>query len=393
MKKITTLCSIFILAILALGFYSCEKSPEFDPNHTITFVDHYYEDGDYETLQKSLNLPEFPHNYSGFGNSFARNAAPTLGRVLFYDKNLSKDGSVSCASCHKQELAFSDDVAFSRGVEGNVTDRNSLSLGAFASFQSYYGPKVFPNGVPRFFWDERVESLHEQMSQTIPNEKEMGMDLNELVERVKEQEFYQILYDKAFQEKHITVENVLFAISEFVNSIRSNASKFDGGYNGFDSSGDFANFTPQENLGKNLFRTNCAGCHAFSIHQNFGSEFGNATSVACNGLDKDYEDKGVGEFTQSVSDYGKFKIPGLKNIALTYPYMHDGRFETLEEVVDFYSEGIADHANLHSKLRNEDGSVKNLNLTEDEKAALLAFLHTLTDEQMIVEEKWSNPFK
>ncbi len=391
MKKITTLSSILGFAILTLGFFSCEKSGDVDPGLSIQFVDHYYTDAEYGILSQDLELPELPDNYIGFGNSFVRNAPPTLGRVLFYDKNLSKDRSVSCASCHKQELAFSDDEAFSRGIEGNQTDRNSLSLASFSNFQEYYSSALFSS--TKFFWDERVETLHEQMMQTIPNNKEMGMDLAEMVERIKEKEYYQILYDKAFQEKEITVDNVLIAIESFVNSITSRQSKFDGGWNGFDSSRDFPNFTAAENIGKNLFRNNCASCHAFSIAPAFGSEFSNSKTVANNGLDLEYTDKGVGEFTEDPTDYGKFKIPGMRNIALTGPYMHDGRFSTLEEVVDFYNDGMADHPNLDEEFRNLDGSVKKLGLTDDEKSALVAFLHTLTDPSVLEDVKWSNPFK
>lgn len=394
MKKITTLCLILFTFLAVFNWTSCTSDID---SRDLTIIQHgpYYSVEDWEILSAKLDLPELPDSYNGFGNSFSQNAIPTLGRVLFYDKNLSKDRSVSCASCHEQSLAFSDDEAFSRGIEDRRTDRNSLPLGSFEDFQQSYNSSVFDRD-GRFFWDERVGTLHEQMEQTIPNAKEMGLTLEEMQIRLRDLDYIRVLYRKAFKQEVIQVENVLEAISQFVNSIKSTSSRFDGGFGqgfGVDPYVAFSNFTQQENLGKQLFLDNCGHCHAFSLSTHLINQFQNLQSRANNGLDLVYADKGVGEQTNAPEDDGVFKIPGLRNVELTGPYMHDGRFETLEEVVEHYSTGIKDHENLDERLRHLDGSVMNRNFSDTEKDAIVAFLKTLTDYRITEEIKWSDPFK
>lgn len=394
MKKITTFSFSIFAFLLALFFVSCEKEIDSrDLSHLQQGP--YYSAEDWSVISASLNLPDLPYDYFGITNSFKTNAIPTLGRVLFYDKNLSKDRSVSCASCHKQELAFSDDVAFSRGIENRQTDRNSLALGSFEDFQSSYGAPIFKQD-GRFFWDERVGTLHEQMEQTIPNAKEMGLGLDELHERLRDIDYVKVLYRKAFSSEIITMDNILLSISQFINSISSRNSPFDREFGfGFsvEVSEPFPGFTPQENLGKELFLEKCGHCHAFSLSMTLANQFQNTKTSANNGLDKNYSDRGVGAITNNPEDYGVFKIPGLRNIELTGPYMHDGRFETLEEVVEFYSSGVQLHDNLDERLTNLDGTPHRTNFTEEEKAAVVAFLKTLTDETITKEVRWSDPFK
>jgi cytochrome c peroxidase len=197
---------------------------------------------------------------------------------------------------------------------------------------------------------------------------------------------YRILFKKAFGQDQINPSDITMAIQEFLNSFVSVNSKFDQGLRQAGVTDiNFPNYSPMENMGKTLFMLNCAGCH--------GRDMTNpAMRTANNGLDLQYADQGVGEVTQKSTDMGLFKVPFLRNIALTGPYMHDGRFNTLEEVVEHYSTGIKAHPNLHFSLRNGT-QAKRFNFTAQQKAALVAFLETLTDDSEIKHSRFSNPFK
>ena len=348
-----------------------------------------YTDQEYAILSEKLNLPSTYFSYSqfvGFPDSqpdHQGNAMATLGRVLFYDTQLSADNSVSCASCHKQELAFSDDIAFSHGVNGNVTDRNSLALGVFPSFSSYSeDPETL------LFWDGRVTTLSEQMTQSLENPKEMGMKLEDLIPKLNNLDYYRILTKKAFGTEEMQSWMPFVAMESFINSLSSTNAKIDL----IPVSGDTSrihepwfNFTAEENLGKNIFFNNCSTCHTAGL-------FEGSVDFASNGLDLTYADNGVGDFTNLYQDYGVFKVPSLRNISVTGPYMHDGRFATLEEVIDFYSENIQDHPNLHPALQDPTGKAKKLQFTAEEKTALISFLKTMTDQTILTEVKWSDPF-
>jgi len=379
-----------LLMVFVFGFISCQKEG-------VEVEYKYYEN--YAVISEHLDLPgaplsykvEFPEYYRTANSDFDPDLA-TLGRVLFYDTNLSKDGEISCASCHKQKIGFSDDVAFSKGTGGLETDRNSLALGAVFNFNEYYGPGRIP-----FFWDNRVSTVQDQSSQTFANVKEMNMEMHEVVAAVKEQPYYPPLFKAAFGDVNstgiISDQNILDAIGEFVNSMTNADSKFDGELTKrYKEDGrtyisqrdlnsiageEFAGFSVSENRGKKLYMANCASCH---------SETSGAPPVlaANNGLDMNYADKGESN--------GRFKVPTLRNIALTAPYMHDGRFATLEEVVDHYSNGIQNHPSLDFKLKS-GGTAKKFNFTPEDKDALLAFFETLTDEKMLTDVRYSDPFK
>ncbi|MEO6132066.1 MAG: cytochrome c peroxidase [Saprospiraceae bacterium] len=364
--------------------------PSCENDKTITTVE-YYSQQEYQVLSSTLNLPSTPFNYNKFEFESKRSdAISTLGRVLFYDKNLSKDNSVSCGSCHQQNLAFADREALSKGIENRSTNRNSLSLGAFRSFGDYSSdPET------TLFWDGRVKNLHDQMIQTIRNPKEMGMELRDVVAKIKDLEYYKILAQKAFFNENLNEELVLNALEGFMTSINSSTSKFDiiSQQNNFNLATNWSGLNQQENLGKNIFTSNCIGCHSQGIDNfAFGSPVGSLVlRSANNGLDLVYTDKGEGEINPAPDALAIFKIPGLRNIALTAPYMHDGRFANLEQVVDFYSTGIQDHPNLNDLLKS-DGHPKKFNFTGGEKDALIQFLNALTDNTMINEVKWSDPF-
>ncbi len=325
----------------------------------------------------------------GFGfnpqNPQITNPGATLGRVLFYDPQLSLNNSISCASCHKQELAFSDGVASSRGFAGKTTPRNSMAL---------LNP-AFNNNL---FWDSRESSVKSLVTRPIQNHIEMGIEeMRRLEVKLAKVDFYPALFQAAFGTTNITEERIADALSQFVSAITTTNSKFD-----LESRHNFAGFNPLEKLGMDLFfspRTNCSRCHAapnFAAPDFVGGEYGSSGGSfggsgedlkggANNGLDVKYSDPGIGN--------DKFRIPSLRNIALTAPYMHDGRLYTLDDVIEHYNTGIQANPNLDDNLRTANGSPLRPNLNALEKKALVAFLHTLTDETLLTDPKYSNPFK
>ena len=356
-----------------------------------------------------LNLPETPFNYSAIDlpSHFTTNAGgplptsvndidntpvdnpitddgATLGRVLFYDKKLSANGTISCASCHQQDKGFSDDAILSEGFEGGLTGRHSMTL---------INARYYQRG--RFFWDERAVTLEEQVLMPFQDPVEMGMTIEEVVASVEGQDFYPALFEKAFGTEEINQDRIAKALAQFVRSIVSYDSKYDNGRAQVNNLSDaFPNFTAEENLGKQLFLQpvpaggGCFGCHTTEA---FVSANPGPTN---NGLDAlSMDDLGVGGVLNNPRFLGAFKTSTLRNIELTAPYMHDGRFATLEEVVEHYNSGIQAHPNIAPALRDPQGNPIRLNLNEEEKSALVAFLKTLTDDGVANEEKWSDPFR
>jgi cytochrome c peroxidase len=239
-----------------------------------------------------------------------------------------------------------------------------------------------------FFWDERAATLEVQVLQPIQNAVEMGMTLDALTNRLAAEPYYTNLFAKTFGSPVVTSDRISRALAQFVRSIVSTASKYDTGV-----SNNFANFTPQENQGRQIFfgPGGCAVCHGTD-------NFTPGPALNNNGLEFPYVDLGVGGITGNPADNGKFKVPSLRNIELTAPYMHDGRFTNLEQVVEFYNSGVVDNPNLSPPLRNPPGSPnagqpRRLNLSPQEKAALVAFLKTLTDPNLATDVKYSDPFK
>ena len=346
----------------------------------------------------SLNLPghfttnsggPLPTSVNGTDNTPATNPitndGATLGRVLFYDKKLSANGTIACASCHKQDKGFSDDAVLSAGFNGGKTGRHSMTL---------INARFYQRG--RFFWDERAATLEEQVLMPFQDPVEMGMTLEQVVSKVKEQPYYPALFEKAFGSTEITSDKISKALAQFVRSIVSFSSKYDQGRAMVASPGaNFPNFTTEENTGKNIFFQTipngggaCFGCHTTEafISANPGPQN--------NGLDAtSTTDLGAGGVFNNPIFVGRFKTTSLRNIELTAPYMHDGRFATLEEVVEHYNSGIKAHPTLSPALKDASGNPVQLNLTSSEKAALVAFLKTLTDNSISNEMKWSNPFK
>jgi len=304
----------------------------------------------------------------------------TLGRVLFYDRNLSQNRTIACASCHKQEVGFSDERVLSLGFEGGETGRHSMGL-----TNARYGMEVF-------FWDGRADTLEDQVLMPMQDAVEMGMTLDEVVERVREADYYPALFEAAYGDQEVTVERISRAIAQFVRSIVSTRSRYDEGRAMVSARSDaFPNFTEQENLGKTLFSAPppLGGFACFICHQGEGFV---AVLPTSNGLDAEVTDPGLGGFTGSPRHEATFRVPSLRNVAPRAPYMHDGRFATLEEVVDHYSDGVQASPNLGAPFGVIDGEVPQFRMTDEQKAALVAFLHTLTDEEMLADPKFSDPF-
>ncbi|MCO4760329.1 MAG: cytochrome-c peroxidase [Myxococcales bacterium] len=310
------------------------------------------------------------------------NAGATLGRVLFYDKNLSQNRTVACASCHKPEFGFSDDRVLSKGFDGGDTARHSMGL----TQARYYRVK-------RFFWDQRAATLEDQVLMPFQDPVEMGMTLKTLAARANAAKYYPALFKAAFGDPKITTERMSLALAQFVRSMVSTGSKYDEGRAKVTSrSADFPNFTAEENLGKKLFVNppTMGGKRCFTCHGGEGFVTMKATT---NGLDADAsKDKGYGEVTGQQSDMGTFKAPSLRNVALRAPYMHDGRFKDLAAVIDHYSSGIQPNPNLAPPLFISNGKATQLTMTATEKKAIIAFLKTLTDIKMTQDPKFSDPF-
>ena len=298
------------------------------------------------------------------------NAGATLGRVLFYDRRLSVNDRVSCSSCHQQQFAFSDTATLSRGFAGGFTGRHSMGL---------TNARFYANA--RFFWDERAASLEAQVLQPIQDGTEMGMTLPNVLTKLSATTYYPALFTAAFGTNEITSDRVSLALSQFVRSLVSVTSKFDRAF-GVNGVPNFAaSFTAQELAGQDLFngRAGCARCHGTNAHI--------SDNTHNTGLDATITDIGAGN--------GRFKAPSLRNIAVRPPYMHDGRFQTLQQVIAFYDTGVQNNPGLDNRLRGGgggNGPPLRLNLSVADRASLVAFLGTLTDNTFLTDVRFSNPF-
>lgn len=374
-----------------------------------------FSDSDYEELRQELDINQdinfplaaIPSHLFSRGRSTELSATQQrramLGRVLFYDSRVSATGETSCASCHAQQFAFSDNKAFSDGIRGAHTARNSFPLGAVPSFLTapanptlpaigYYSPP--PPNTPepkfgRFFWDGRAKDIVQQARETMSNPIEMGSNLEELADKLNRERIYQILGRKAFRDEELSPGDIILAIGDFMTSMSSTDTRFDDFMDLQEQNASnerlLADFTAAEIRGGEIYATNCASCHHPSMAEPL-------VQMANNGLDRVYTDKGSGAVTGETLRDGFFKTPFLRNLPLTAPYMHDGRFATIRDVVDHYSDGVKDHPNLHSRLRNDDGSVKLLHLSEADKQALVDFLELTKDRTIQTAEHLSDPF-
>lgn len=311
-------------------------------------------------------------------------AGATLGRVLFYDKKLSLNNNTACATCHKQELAFTDNKRLSEGFMGGQTRRHSMGLNNIAYIDADGGGR---GGAPTmgFFWDTRAATLEIQALAPIQDPTEMGMTLDSLTKRLAQTDYYKPLFASAFGSADVTSDRIAKALAQFMRSLITYRSKFDIGLQT-----NFQNFTAQENRGRAIFNGrdgNCATCH--------GTRQLIMERPENNGLDAlSTTDLGLAEVTGNQRDAGRFRVPSLRNIELTAPYMHDGRLLTLEDVVEHYNSRVQPHPNLSNQLRanNQANMPRRLNLSTADKQALVAFLKTLTDAEFIKDTRFANPF-
>ncbi len=337
------------------------------------------------TIHRSGPTPYIPQYPSYFGNRInipddnpLTEEGIQLGRMLFYETALSAYNRISCATCHQQPYAFTDGKVFSQGVDGRQTDRNAMSLANLL-------------WVRNFFWDGRAPSLEKQAETPLTNPHEMGQSLQISVQKLQRIKTYPALFKKAFGTGGITGERILKALAQFERTLISANSKYDQSLRGE------YQLTSAEQNGMNLFFTNpspgrnirgasCGHCHGGP--KTFIELYHN------NGLDSIPADAGRKKLTGQEIDNGRFRVVTLRNIALTAPYMHDGRFTTLEEVIDHYSEHIIQSPTLSPFLQNNSNEPNgtSLALTQQEKKDIIAFLHLLTDSAFITDKRFSDPF-
>lgn len=322
----------------------------------------------------TAEVPWIPERTDPFPGTANQHLA-TLGRVLFYDQELSQNKNISCGSCHRQENAFTDNLRFSEGTNGGLTERNTPSI--FAKFG-------------RMFWDGRANSLEDLTLRPIRNKVEMNHpNINGLVTRIAQIDYYKALLEKRFPEDTRIDSNLIkAALAEFIRTFRFTNNRFHRS-----ERGELA-LSPSEQRGRNLFfgTAKCGECH--HIRDDFGNNGYGVTDESHNiGLDRTNPDAGVGAVTGKSSEHGSFMMPVLLNCELTAPYMHDGRFNTLEEVVEHYDSEIQENPNLDAKLKYWTGEPVKLNLTDEDKKALVDFLKALTDPSILTDPRYSNPFK
>ncbi|MBL9131782.1 MAG: cytochrome-c peroxidase [Verrucomicrobiaceae bacterium] len=334
-------------------------------------------DYDNPTLPPAFAVPPISNQDNMPGTNITTDAGAKLGRILFYDKRLSLNQTISCSSCHQQAHGFSDPDQFSKGFEGGLTGRNSMGL----THSRWYQRRSF-------FWDERSATLEDQVLQPIQNAVEMGMTLPDLVTRLSAEPFYVDLFAQVFGTPGITSDRISRALAQFVRSIVAVQSRYDAALaTGFALG---ANWTQSENRGRQLFNApgSCSACHGTD-------NFVPGNNIFNNGLEFPYVDLGRGGITGQAGDNGKFKVGSLRNIELTAPYMHDGRFATLEKVVDFYSDQVVDNPNLSPPLRlppQQGGGVRRPNFSDQDKTDLVNFMKSLTDPSLATNPKYSDPF-
>ncbi len=330
---------ILLFVIIGLSILSCDQSTVELPSErswNINLPDHF----------DQLIIPE---------RNPMNEAKIELGNYLFYDKALSKDSSTSCASCHLPQLAFSDGRVKGIGIGDSIGMRNSPVLINLA-----YSPA--------FMMDGGVPTLELQVIAPLMHEGEMGFDLFELEDRFSENKLYQDLSKKSFNRR-LDAKAIAYSLAAFQRTIVSYESNFDKFI-----AGDKSIFNVEELRGYELFNSDSLNCSA--CHTGFNFTDYNYYNI---GLYELYLDKGRGRVTEDNKDYGKFKVPTLRNVEMSRPYMHDGSMASLEEVVEFKMTGGKEHI-------NKSDNFKSFNLSEDDQKALLAFLKTLSDTNFVSRE-------
>lgn len=317
------------------------------------------------TGYRKFGLFKLPENWPKPVYDFSKNpicaAKVELGRKLFYDPVLSADNSISCATCHSPYNAFAHtDHAVSHGIHDRFGTRNAPALMNLAWQNT-------------FMWDGAIHHLDQQALAPISNPDEMGENIANVVNKLNENADYSKLFSIAFGDSVITGEHTLKAISQFLLTLVSCESKYDS------VQLHLTTFNEQESHGELLFMRNCSSCHTPPLFTNNGFENNGLP------LDSIHCDNGRSKISGKTEDDRKFKVPTLRNIAYTAPYMHDGRFKRLQQVLNHYTDGIETTGTLSEKLK------KKVILSADDKADIIAFLLTLSDRNFLFDERHSFP--
>lgn len=354
--------------LLVIG--ACENEPAPVENIRLKI------EGNYNPTAYNLEIPDVLPDMNIPTDNPLTEQGIQLGRHLFFDPILSLDSTISCASCHLPELGFSDPKQFSLGVNDAIGTRNAMSL---------VNVGFYTRGL---FWDGRVETLEEQALLPIEDHLEMNDAWPNVLEKLRRHEDYPSMFRAAFGVEftdEITEDLAVKAIAQFERTLISGNSRYDKALRNeifledIEVNGQQLYFFE---LSQQAEHPGCSHCHNGPLLTD--------NRYVNNGLDSvanlnSFKDKGRGEFTGRFGDNGKFRVPSLRNIALTAPYMHDGRFQTLEEVLDHYASG-------GHYAENIDANIRPFTLTEQEKKELIAFMNTFTDEEFVNNPNFKDPF-
>lgn len=346
--KVPVFFALLTFALALTAFQNSPVTPSLSKKDTILFI-----------------VPSnFPKPVYSFKNNPLTKKGFLLGKSLFYDPILSSDRSVSCSSCHQASAAFANlGLAFSAGVKGCVGKRNAPPLFNLA----------WQKGL---MWDGRIPTIHDVPLNAITNPCEMANTMDSVVVHLQSDSNYPLLFREVFGTRAITSDQVLKALAQFTSMMISANSKYDK-HQRLEPGGDF---TSDEQSGYHLFKEKCSSCHTEPLFTD--------GSYRNNGLDEVSIDIGRDSITHTKSDRGKFRVPSLRNVEITKPYMHDGRFSSLKQVLQHYNSGVKNHVNLDPVFK------KNINpgiaLSQIQQSQIIAFLKTLTDVDFINDRRFVN---
>jgi len=337
MKLQFSIIAIITCIIVVVG---CKPDPDLNPAVTEPF---------------GFNIPQgWPKPFYNFENNTLSRSGFDLGRKLFYDTRLSKDNSISCGSCHQQFAGFAQaDHPVSHGIHDLLGNRNS--------------PALFNmNWHTSFFWDGGVNHIESQPINPIKNPVEMDESIENIIVKLNNDATYKSMFKNAFGDETINSQRIFKSLAQFMGMLVSSTSKFDK-YKRNEAGGSM---TAQELSGYAIYQAKCGSCHTEPLFADFAFRNNGLAVTSVN-------DSGRAHITKEAADLYKFKTPSLRNLKYTYPYMHDGRFKTLDKVLDHYATGIMPSATLDTKLTG------GIQLTTQEREDLLAFLNTLNDEEFV----------
>ena len=349
MKAKNKIAALMMVLSLTLFFFQCSKDPQI-PSPQVTGV--------------TFTVPQgWPQPVSNFEENTLTDAGFNLGRRLFYEKKLSRDGSISCGSCHQQFAAFANAAhARSHGIDRQFGKRNA--------------PALFNlNWQTSFMWDGGINHITVQPLAPINDSLEMDGNMNDVIAFLSADASYRKMFKETFGDEAVTTQRVLKSFAQFLGALVSSNSKYDRIQRG---EAGYA-FTADEEIGKSIFNQRCASCHAPPLFSNFSyRNIGLEPNVSL-------QDSGRMRSSESVQDMHSYKMPSLRNVEVSSPYMHDGRFKTLDKAIDY-------HINKPYYMSNVDPVILNGQaLSVDEIQSIISFLNTLTDNTFIHDTRFSDP--